>query len=69
MGFFAVIKLILKVWDVIEALIASAKAKDAANWEKIAEEGFRAYGALLAAKNPEETNAAKKRVADNWLNK
>lgn len=67
MGFFSAIKLILRVWDLIEQLIKSAKERDAANWDKIAEEQIRAYAALATAKTPEEKDEAKKRVAGGWL--
>ncbi len=66
-GIFSAIKLILRVWDLIEQLIAGAKAKDAANWDRLAEEMIRSYAAMATAKTPEEKDSAKKRVADSWL--
>lgn len=66
-GFFDLVRLILRLWDVIQSIIARFKAQDAENWDKKIEAGVRAYLDLQNSKTPEERKDAQKRISDSWL--
>jgi hypothetical protein len=68
-GFFETVKLILKLWSMIQSIIAMYKKKNAEAWESKIIQDVLNYNDLVNAKTLEERKAAEKKVADDWFRK
>jgi hypothetical protein len=68
-GFFETVKLILKLWGMIQSIIAIYKKNNAEAWESKIIQDVLNYNDLVAAKTPQERKEAEKKVANDWFRK
>jgi len=68
-GFFETVKLILKLWGLIQNIIGIYKKRDAEKWEELILNDALNYQDLIAAKSLEERRDAEKKIAKDWFRK
>jgi hypothetical protein len=68
-GFFETVKLIMKLWGLIQNIILIYKRKDEAKWDSLIIQDVLNYQNLIGAKTLEERKAAEVVIAKDWFHK
>ena len=69
MGFFETLKLIVKLWNIIQSVFSYYKQKNKEKWEDAIEQDLLNYQDLVNAKTLEQRRQAERKIADGWFKK